>query len=291
MKRSLLLVLATAPWVAAELPPGLTSWSPVVRAEAAKKAADAGTEALPGLLADLRASSAGTRRAATDAIAGIARSNPRHPPEIWGEITNTLLTLLDDDPEFWVRCGAAGALKVLAPPAAAPHLLRAAADSDPWVAAAAVDAIGGLPLDAFDRKAYLATAVRSLKAPRSATRVSAIHMLDILGDGANEASPAAEASVATLSQDSMFADRPRVAAIKWLSKTDRKKAATLANELLLERRWGAASRYRLLLPFLESLGADAAPAKSGLQAVVAAKRDPGSVAKAGRILKNLPARP
>ena len=127
------------------------------------------------------------------------------------------------DPDVWTRGEAAATLKHLPSPATATALIKAARDPDPWVVAAAVEAIGGLPLDLFDRQEYQDTAVRSLAAPRSATRSSGLKMIAALGPEGVQVLPQVEASVATFSRDSMFADRPRIDAIEWIARHDRRR--------------------------------------------------------------------
>jgi hypothetical protein len=168
-------------------------------------------------------------------------------------------------------------------------LITAARDENPWVSAAAVKAISGLPVKFFDSQEYLATAIRSLGAPRANTRSSGIAMLGKLGDDGKSALSVVEASVATYAQDSMFADNPRIEAIRWIARFDKRKAATLAGGLLQEERWGASSRYRRLLPILESLGEEAAAASDGLKVVVAktAEKDNRDAEKARKILEKI----
>lgn len=269
------------------LPEGLGSWSPVVRAIAVPKAAKAGTAALPELLRDLRSDQPGLRRSATDTIALIAKSAPNRDPGDWKDVSEGLIRLLDNDPNFWVRCGAALALKAIHPVEAAPHLINAAQNSDSWVAAAAIDAISGFPVTAFAPDEYLTTAASALRAPRSETRSGAIRMIELLGPAGKNVLPQVEMSVSTLSQDSMFADRPRTEAIIWIARFDQAKAATLAGGMLKEERWGAAGRFRRLLPFLNSLGRNAAPAADGLRAVASQTHEPAAAASARKILANL----
>lgn len=273
--------------VADSLPPSLGDWSPVVRAASIPKVASRGAAALPDLLAALDSPNSGLRHASTEAIAIIAKKDASKAAPEWKNISAKLITLLQKDTDFWVRCGAASALKSMRDPAAAPALVKAATDPNPWVAAAALDAIQAMPVKFFDPSQYLATAVVSLKAPRSATRSSAIAMIGSLGPDGKKALPQVEASVATYSQDSMFCDRPRIEAIIWISKFDRRKAATLAAGLLKEERWGAAGRYARILPFLQSLGPDAAPAADALRDVSKQTRDKASAVKAQKILTNL----
>ena len=277
-------------WLFAEpLAPELGDWSPIVRARAIPKAAQAGPEALPELLKALDSSNSGLRHAATEVIAIIAKKNPPQLSPEWQAVSTKLIALLNADPDFWVRCGAASALKAIKFQATSPALIKAAGDSNAWVAAAAVEAISAMPVKYFDPPQYLSTAVHSLAAPRSSTRSSAIYMIGRLGDGGKAALPQVEASIKTLAQDSMFADKPRIEAIVWIGRFDKRKAATLANGLLLEDRWGSAGRYQRILPFLESLGPDAAPAAEGLRAVTEDKNPKNKVhaAKAARILNKL----
>ena len=142
-------------------------------------------------------------------------------------------------------------------------------------------------LDLFDRQEYQDTAVRSLAAPRSATRSSGLKMIAALGPEGVQVLPQVEASVATFSRDSMFADRPRIDAIEWIARHDRRKAAALANGLLLDERWGAQGRFRRLVLFLKSLGKDAAPATDGLKRAAADKRNARLAATAANLLKSL----
>ena len=282
-----LITLSTV--LAGPLPPSLGDWSPIVRARAIPKAAQAGPEELPELLKALDSDNSGLRRAATEVIPIIAKKNPPQPSPEWQAISIKLVALLNTDPEFWVRCGAASALKAIQFEASAPALIKAAGDPNPWVAAAAVEAISDMPVKFFDSQQYLATAVHSLSAPRSTTRSSAIAMIGRLGDDGKKALPQVEVSIGTLAQDSMFADKPRIEAIIWIARFDKQKAATLANGLLLEERWGSSGRYLRLLPFLESLGADAAPATEGLRAVTkeTGPKNKPHAAKATKILAKL----
>ena len=277
-------------WLFAEpLAPELGDWSPVVRAKAIPKAAQAGPEALPELLKALESSNGGLRHAATEVIALIARKNPPQPSPEWLAVSTKLVAILSTDPEFWVRCGAASALKAIKFQVTALALIKAAGDSNPWVAAAAVEAISAMPVNYFEPQPYLVTAVRSLAAPRSSTRSSAVAMIGRLGDEGKAALPEVEKSIGTLAQDSMFADKPRIEAIVWIGRFDKRKAATLANELLLEDRWGSAGRYQRILPFLESLGQGAAPAAEGLRSIVSDPnpKNKAHAARAARILNKL----
>ena len=271
------------------LPENLGNWSPVVRAAASTRAAQAGPAALPELLVALDSDNAGMRHAATRSIAIIANASKERKTDDWQGITTKLISIVNQDKDFWTRCGAAAALQAIRAKAAAPALIKAADDHNPWVAAAAVDAVSGLPLDFFDREQYLATALKALAAPRSETRSSGMKMLGVLGPDARTALPQVEASIATYSQDSMFADRPRIEAIIWISRFDRRRAAAFANGLLLEERWGASGRYAKLVPFLGTLGKDAAPATEGLKRAAAQTKakDKGTAAKAKQILAKL----
>ena len=269
------------------IPEEMGNWSPVVRAGAANRAAKSGSEALPDLLVALGSENSGMRHAATKSIGLIAKNSTDRTTEEWKNISSKLIDIVRGDKDFWTRCGAASALKVIGSEAAAPALIDTAADANPWVAAAAVEAISGMPVKFFDPEQYLATALRSLGAPRSETRSSAVKMLAAIGPDSKKAMPQVEASIATYSQDSMFADRPRIEAIVWISRYDRLKAATLANGLLMEDRWGASGRYRKLVPFLLTLGNDASPATQGLTRAAAQPKDKGSAAKARQILNRL----
>ena len=274
--------------LAETLPPDLGNWSPIIRTKAIPKAARAGSEELPELFKALDSDNAGLRHATTEVIAIVAKKQPPQSCPEWQAISTKLVALLNTDPDFWVRCGAASALKVIKFETTAPALIKAAGDPDPWVAAA-VEAISDMPVKFFDSRQYLATAVHSLTAPRSTTRSSAIAMIGRLGDDGKKALPQVEASIGTLAQDSMFADKTRIEAIIWIARFDKHKAVTLANKLLLEERWGASGRYLRLLPFLESLGADAAPATEGLRAVSKASgpKNKPHAAKATKILAKL----
>ena len=269
------------------LPENLGDWSPIVRSAAIKQAIKTGPETLPGLREALQSDNAGLRHSATMVIAGLAKNASDKNSGEWPAVTAALIEVLGSDRDFWTRCGAASALKSIQSQAAAPALIRAANDPNPWVAAASVDAISNLPVKHFGKEEYLTTAVNALEAPRSATRTSAVKMLTVLGPDGKKALPQVERSVATFSQDSMFADRPRFEAIVWISRYDRKKAAKLANGLLLEERWGAKGRYAMLVPFLQKLGRDAAPAKAGLERAAADKRNKNTAAKARQILNTL----
>ena len=277
----------TSTTLAGALPADLGNWSPVVRSKAVKQAAKAGPEALPQLLEALDSENTGLRQSATDVIAAIARRTPNRQSPEWKTVIARLIEMLGKDNDFWARCGAASALKAIETPVAAPALLLAAGDPNPWVAAAAVDAISHMPVKFFDRDTYIATAVKSLGAPRSATRSSAIKMLHAAGPASKPVLPKVEASIKTLSNDSMFADRPRIDAIQWISKYDKRKAAALANDLMLEERWGAKGRYQKLVPFLQKLGPDAAPAKAGLRRAAADKRNKPLANMATSILEKL----
>ncbi|MEX1115821.1 MAG: HEAT repeat domain-containing protein [Akkermansiaceae bacterium] len=284
-----IFILSWCSLVADPLPSGLGHWSPVVRAKAIQKTARAGAQELPGLGEALGSDHAGLRHAATATLSIIAKKNPPQPSPEWQAIAGKLVRLLQSDPEFWVRCGAASALQAIKFEATAPAVLTAAGDPDPWVAAAAVAAISEMPLKFFDSRQYLATAVHSLTAPRSTTRSSAIAMIGRIGADGKKALPQVEASIGTMAQDSMFADKPRIDAIIWISRFDKPKSAKLANGLLLEERWGAAGRYQRLLPFLETLGADAAPAAEGLRAVTkkSGSKNKPHAARAAKILAKL----
>jgi HEAT repeats len=286
MAQSCLLWLTVAMTNVEALPATMGNWSPVLRKAAAKQAAKAGPAALPELLVALGSENPGMRHSSTQAIAQIARNADEHPKEPWEKIITKLISILNDDRDFWTRCGAAEALKQIRSETAGPALLKAASDPDPWVAAAAVDAISGMPVRIFDPEAYMATALKSLSAPRSKTRSGGIKMLGLLGAPARKVMSEVEASVGTLSQDTMFADRPRIEAIVWISRYDRKKAAALANSLLLEERWGAAGRQGKLVAFLGKIGKDAAPAAEGLKHV-AARNGPKDKANATRARKIL----
>ena len=269
------------------LPEDLGHWSPVVRAAAIRQATKAAPSTLPALLEALDSDNAGLRHSAAKVIATLAKSNAQKDGTEWQAVASKLIAMAGKDPDFWTRGEAAATLKHLPSPATATALIRAARDPDPWVVAAAVDAIGGLPLDLFDRQEYQDTAVRSLAAPRSATRSSGLKMIAALGPEGVQVLPQVEASVATFSRDSMFADRPRIDAIEWIARHDRRKAAALANGLLLDERWGAQGRFRRLVLFLKSLGKDAAPATDGLKRAAADKRNARLAATAANLLKSL----
>lgn len=271
------------------LPPGLGDWSPVVRAKVIPEVAKRGAAALPELSKALESSNSGLRHAATEVIAIIAKSERPPASSAWRGLADQLIARLEGDSDFWVRCAAASALQAIHFESAALALIMAARDENPWVSAAAVEAISGLPVKFFDSQEYLATAIRSLSAPRASTRSSGIAMLGKLGDDGKIALSAVEASVATYAQDSMFADNPRIEAIRWIARFDKRKAAALAGGLLQEERWGASSRYRRLLPILESLGEEASAASEGLKVVAAktAEKDKRDAEKARKILEKI----
>lgn len=284
-----LAMLAGSSLGAEPLPQGLGDWSPVVRAKVIPEVAKRGAAALPELSKALESSNSGLRHAATEVIAIIAKSERPPPSSAWRGLADQLIIRLEGDSDFWVRCAAASALQAIHFESAAPALITAARDENPWVSAAAVKAISGLPVKFFDSQEYLATAIRSLGAPRASTRSSGIAMLGKLGEDGKIALSAVEASVATYAQDSMFADNPRIEAIRWIARFDKRKAAALAGGLLQEERWGASSRYRRLLPILESLGEEAAAASDGLKVVVAktAEKDNRDAEKARKILEKI----
>lgn len=243
---------------------GLGHWSPIVREAEAIRIAKTGNKGIAQLKRALKAKDFESRHAALVGIQAFAKATKSKSHPDWRALAVTVGRLLTNDPHFWVRREAANTLGLIKNPVSATVLVKATSDSEPWVVAAAVSAISKLPLQSFKPNDYLKVAAIALKAPQSQTRESGVKMVEKADRQGAFAIDAIEASIGTLSHDSMFADRPRVAGIKWIAKFDKRKAASLANDLLMENRWGHANRCAKLLPFLKTLKRDAAPARESL---------------------------